>query len=78
MEQKEKEYQERQQEILKEEEAKREAEIIALSRDHYLTSADLRGCPKMHTPDDPASADATSKVSAFLERPNFWESCDSD
>ena len=35
--QKEKEYQERQQEILKEEEAKREAEIIALSRDHYLT-----------------------------------------
>ena len=38
MEQKEKEYQERQQEILKEEEAKREAEIIALSRDHYLTS----------------------------------------
>lgn len=42
MDQKEKEYQERQQEILKEEEAKREAEIIALSRDHYLTPA-VRG-----------------------------------
>jgi len=42
MEEKEKEYQERQQEILKEEEAKREAEIIALSRDHYLTRA-VRG-----------------------------------